>query len=222
MIRAQVLAAALTALLTAACDGLGHAGERPAGTRQVELTVPLDFVSSMGNQATAIQLVAAIVDGGVGLLVHASPAVDPTAQRLLIGYFPVADSFVPLVQASGPGGGSAAGKMLARIRFADGRGNTASLVPRGDHDLDLGTPLFEGSAMTPASSWLSVDDSHDPLLVIDSDGDGTSDLVDTDDDGDSTPDAADTDVDGDGRLDLQQSLAALQDEDADGIPDPLE
>jgi len=222
MKRGRAFAAGLFALLPLACDGLGHAGERPAGTRQVELNVPLEFVASLGNQVTAIQLAAAVVDGSAGLALHTSPAVDPTAQRLLIGYFPAADSFVPLVQSQGPGGADAPGKLLARIRFADGRGNLTSLVPRGDRDLDLGTPRFEGSAAAPAGSWLTVDDSHNPLLVIDSDGDGTSDLVDTDDDGDATPDSDDTDVDGDGRLDQQQSLVALPDADADAIPDPFE
>lgn len=222
MKRGRAYAAGLFALLPLACDGLGHAGERPAGTRQVELTLPLEFVSSLGNQVTAIQLAAAVVDGGAGLALHTSPAVDPTAQRLLIGYFPVADSFVPLIQSQGPGGADAPGTLRAQIRFSDGRGNRVSLVPRGDRDLALGTPQLEGSAATPASSWLTVDDSHNPLLVVDSDGDGTSDLVDTDDDGDATPDSDDTDGDGDGRLDQQQALTALPDADADGIPDAIE
>ncbi|MBN2358885.1 MAG: hypothetical protein JXR83_05485 [Deltaproteobacteria bacterium] len=207
----------LMAPVLGGCDGLGHAGQRPSGTRQVTLTVPVELVSSLGGHVTAVQLAAAVVDGSAGFTLHTSPAVDPAIQTSLIGYFPAAESLVLVVQSGGSGGAGTLGALLAQVRFADGRGGQSTLVPRGGDDLALGRPLYEGTSA--ADGWLTVDDGHNPLAAIDSDGDGTSDLGDDDDDGDGVPDCDDQDLDGDGRIDLQQSLL---DGDGDGIPDIYE
>lgn len=62
-------------------------------------------------------------------------------------------------------------------------------------------------------------ESKNPLATNDTDGDGTPDLDDNNDDNDVTPDDGDEDANGDGIPDLAQTIDALADDDADGIPD---
>jgi glycosidase len=62
-------------------------------------------------------------------------------------------------------------------------------------------------------------ESKNPLATNDTDGDGTPDLDDNNDDNDVTPDEGDEDANGDGTPDVAQTIDALADDDANGIPD---
>jgi len=207
-----------TVLLLVACGPLQGAGDRPPGTRQVVVTVPPELVSALGAQNTGLQLAGVVIADGA-FSMHASPGVDPAVQQRLIAYLPTTTSPTLLVQTLSAAGLSSPGKLLALLRFADGRGGQSSRLPRGDQDLDLGLPLYSGIPVTPASSFLEVDDAYNPLGRIDSDADGTADLMDLDDDGDATPDLDDPDADGDGIEDPQQGLGSLEDANTDGVPD---
>jgi len=204
-----------------ACDTLGGAGGRPEGTRRVTMTIPLELVQALGARATALQLAAVVVRPDGSFSLHTSTSVDPAAEDRLSAYWPVDESYVVVVQSPGAGGAGSPGALAARVSFGDGTGGSATRIPRGTEDLDLGTPAYSPGA-SGAPALLGVDDGHNPLAQVDSDADGTSDLADLDDDEDGTADSADADRDGDGVPDSEQELEALADADADGIPDLFE
>ena len=212
----------LPLLMITACDALTGAGARPEGTREVRLSIPDALVRSLGTRSTPLQLAGVVVRPDGSFSVYTTAAVDPAADAQLSGFWPAQESFSLVVQS--PAGGSAGqpGAMIARVRFQDGLGASAERIPAGGADLDLGTPVFTAGAVGGAGAVLAVEDTHNPLALVDSDGDGASDLVDLDDDEDGADDGADDDRDGDGVLDAEQGLDALADADANGVPDLFE
>lgn len=215
----RALACALL-IVTAGCEVLTGAGERPEGTRQIRLKIPEELTRALGNQVTGVQL-AGVVVNGQEYTVRTSPGIDPATETDLIAYMPGDESPVLIVQTLAAGGANAAGHLIARIEFSDGSA-MVSRIPRGEADLDLGTPTYQGDPGDPSDSVLQVEEARDPLALIDTDQDGASDLIDTDDDGDTIEDSADDDRDGDGIIDLNQMLGSLIDDDENGVPDVLE
>ncbi|MFH1809090.1 MAG: hypothetical protein ABIJ09_10120 [Pseudomonadota bacterium] len=198
-----------------ACDALTGAGQRPAGTRLIQLDLPAELAASLGNQVTGLQL-AAVVVPREQFAFHTSSTIDPSVQLHLQAYLPVGESPVLAVQTPGAGGAGSPGRLVARLTFDDGLGGLSSRLPVNVADLDLGTPGYPGSAR------LVLDDAHNPFALNDRDGDGAPDLTDGDDDGDGSPDAEDGDADGDGVDDALQGWEALSDDDLDGTPDLFE
>lgn len=212
--RGAMAGCAVLLVTTAGCEVLGGAGQRPEGTRRVQVAVPEALRESLGSQVTGMQL-AAVVVPREQFAFHTSPSIDPTEQRTLVAYLPVGESPVLAVQTPGSSAGSP-GRLLARLVFDDGHGGLSSRLPVNVEDLDLGTPLLEGDGS------LQLDASHNPLARNDRDGDATPDLSDDDDDGDGVVDVEDADADGDGVDDALQGWAALPDANADGTPDLFE
>jgi hypothetical protein len=207
------------ALPVLACDVRG--GERPEGVRFVTGTVTIPDKDILGRQVTGLQIAAVALgtpedpdrfDIYPSAVFDAS-RIENARFRALVDeertFFVVLQ--VPSASAGGPG------KLLAVMRFEDGRG-LGTLLPPGSQDIELSTLSVRVGA-TAAESTLVVGDGSNPLAQIDTDGDGVADLSDDDDDGDGIPDAVDTDVGGDGVEDAKQVLAALPDGDGDGIPD---
>lgn len=83
------------------------------------------------------------------------------------------------------------------------------IVTAGATDIKLGMALLFSKLVKPA---------FNPLQMVDTDSDGTSDFDDTDDDDDGISDDVDDDADGDGDLDLDEDL----DTDDDGSPDVVD
>lgn len=208
-------------LASAACDGLGGQGTRPEGTRLLQLSVPIELTRALGTQSTALQLAAVVVRPDGSFTLHTSTAIDPASETRLSAFWPVDESYSIVVQIPSGGGVGRPGGLVAQVRFADGVGGEGARIPAGEVDIDLGSPSYEGAG-APASALLRVDDAHNPLAQVDSDGDGLSDLADGDDDEDGTADEVDEDRDGDGALDADQALGALEDADANGVPDIFE
>jgi len=148
---------------------------------------------------------------------------------------PCAQSVNLVLQVPRTSGGDAPGFWVAAMRFAtdDGGSTLTTLVPRQAADLcgsktnalDLGQvtlTLRSEGLLGSGEITLGKDNSKNPLELLDSDGDGAADLADTDDDDDGQPDIGDPDAQGDAVADTAQTLSALPDQDADGIPDLFE
>ena len=219
------LLAAAPLLLAIGCPGFnGGAGERPEGWRLVQGTLIVPEEDLLGRQITGLQVAGLAIGTAEApdrIDVFGSAVFDASRSTSASFVAPVdgARSFVLLLQvpsASGRGPGS----FLGALSFPNGL-SEATLLPPGTDDIDLGPVLVVPGATRPADNTLKVGDANNPLSQIDTDADDAVDLSDTDDDEDGTPDATDPDVGGDGVEDALQALAALPDEDADGIPDLL-
>lgn len=112
------------------------------------------------------------------------------------------------------GSGNFLGVFLAKVAFpADATGEAlVSIVPPGEEKtiLDLGLVKIDALDRSTNADNLAIPEEN-PLNQIDSDGDGTPDVLDADDDADGVPDAEDDDDDDDGVIDaaLQAELDAL-------------
>ncbi|MBI1947962.1 MAG: hypothetical protein HYS27_19890 [Deltaproteobacteria bacterium] len=218
------------ALVSALLPGLGclgfqgGAGDRPEGFRLVQGTLVVPEEDLLGRQVTGLQIAGiAIVsaEDPVDVGVFGSSVFDASRADAAAFVAPVdgARSFVLVLQvpsASGRGPGS----FLGLLSFLTG-GAEGSLIPPSEDDIDLGPVTVISGDDRPAGNRLKVGDANNPLAQIDTDDDGTMDLADPDDDEDGTPDASDTDTGDDGVDDAAQTLAALPDEDGDGVPDLL-
>lgn len=97
----------------------------------------------------------------------------------------------------------------------DRRDDWGDIIPpiEGIHDGRNWTTL--GQAMWSAGCR--------PVVIADTDNDGTPDIADPDTDGDRVPDTADTDDDGDGTTDTQDpDESTTTDTDGDTVPDPVD
>lgn len=211
--------------LAAGCIGFtGGAGDRPEGFRLVQGTLAVPEEDLLGRQITGLQIAGLAIgtaDDVEDIDVFGSAVFDASRAASAAFVAPVdgARSFVVILQvpsASSRGPGS----FLGVLTFATGAGD-ATLVPPGVDDIDLGTVSVVTGDTRPGGNRLNAGEANNPLAQIDSDDDGSADLSDTDDDDDGTVDASDTDTGNDGVDDAAQTLGALADEDADGVPDVL-
>ena len=207
------------------CPGFeGGAGQRPEGFRLVQGTLVVPEEDLLGRQVTGLQVAALALgraDDPEAIDVFGSAVFDASRAAAAAFVAPVdgARSFVVLLQvpsASGRGPGS----FLGALTFSNGAGE-GTLLPPGLDDIDLGPVSVVPGTARPADNVLKVGDANNPLSQLDTDDDGTADLFDTDDDEDGTPDLADADNGDDGVDDAAQTLAALPDENGDGVPDLL-
>lgn len=247
--RKRRAAAAVIALTTAACgtsfsgsDDLTGEGRRLISGRMrtpdpaifQRQPIALELVGAALN-ATEPEPLIAFANG-----VPFSPAGNgdqPVSFRLAL---PVDRAFTLFFQVptDGPNG---VGRLIAPVRFAkDASGaltdvlsgrTGASAAPLSDIDLgvvDITVASAPGSDKVCDETTTCVrtyqviagdGDSKNPLAVNDTDGDGTPDLDDNNDDNDVTPDDGDEDANGDDIRDDAQTIDALADEDANGLPD---
>jgi hypothetical protein len=212
--------------LLAACGTFtGGQGDRPQGFRLVTGTLLIPEEDLLGRQVTGLQIAAIAIgkpDAPGVVDVFPSAIFDPSRVENAAFVAPVDGerSFVLILQVPSQSG-RGPGAFLGVLEFADGRGGTTTLVPKGLDDIDLGAVSVKSGPDAPADNVLEVGDANNPLGQIDTDDDGAPDLSDDDDDGDETPDASDLDLGGDGVEDASQILRSLPDSDQDGIPDVL-
>lgn len=220
-----VLGSCLALATTPGCLGFeGGAGERPEGYRLVQGTLVVPEEDLLGRQVTGLQIAGIAIgtaDDAAAIDVFGSAVFDAsrTAAAAFVAPIDGARSFVLILQVPSPSG-RGPGSFLGLLTFLDG-GAERTVIPPSEHDLDLAAVTVIPGDHRPAGNRLKAGDANNPLAQIDTDDDGTVDLSDTDDDEDGTPDTADTDTGDDGVDDAQQSLAALPDEDGDGVPDLL-
>jgi len=220
--------AALAALLsTTGCVEFAGQGARPDGHRLVSGKLRLPDDGIVGRQVTGLQIAAIAVslDESLSTVVEVFPSdvFDPAVNRGETAFTLTVDarrSFNLVLQVP-RGGGTGPGSYLGGLYFSSGAGGDSSLVPHGVTDLALGVVEAVENAASTADNRLLVDESRNPLALVDSDGDGTVDLVDEDDDSDEIADVNDDDVAGDEVPDVLQTLVGL-DADGDGVPDLLE
>jgi hypothetical protein len=209
----------------AGCPSIsGGSGARPEGHRLLEGRVRLSEDLNIGRQGAGVQLAAAVVsevEGEPTLSLFTSDVLPPDKGRAVAFALSVPKglAFHLLLQAPGPGRGP--GPWLGLLRFADGNGREVSLIPAGG-DLDFGVLEALENGPGVQDNTLVISSAHNPLGQLDSDGDGTPDLVDDDDDGDGVPDLSDPDVAGDDIDDIFQELSFLPDSDGDGVPDAFD
>jgi len=214
---------ALAALLTTltGCDGFtGGAGDKPEGFRLVEGRLSLPDEDLLGRQVTGLQVAALHLDADGGVTAFPSAVFDPSTQRAEAAFVATVpgDLDVVLVLQVPSASQRGPGAFLAAF-VADGG---EQLVPRGEDDLALGVLSVARGARVPADTTLVGGAGAIPAAQTDSDGDGLTNDRDDDDDGDDIADGADDDVAGDGVADALQGLAALPDDDSDGVPDALQ
>lgn len=211
------IGAVVTATLAIACVQPAHtAGSKPPGSRLLSGALDPSTAAQIGPETTGVQISAVAIGTKVNpkrVDLFGSDVLDASHPASFANVVDGTRSFVVILQIP-TGAANGAGRFLGVLHFGDGRGGDTTLLPPGTDDIELGTILL-------ANGTLTVDDADNPLGQIDTDKDGTPDLVDTDDDGDGTPDATDDDVGGDGVPDAQQVLDAT-DANGDGIPDELE
>jgi hypothetical protein len=173
----------------------------------------------LGRQVTGLQLAALHLDAAGGVTAFPSDVFDPSVQRSEASFVATVGGGVDVVlvlqvpSASQIGAGSFLGVFVSD----DG----ATLVPRGEDDVNLGLVSVATGQRKPADTTLSSA-AASPIEQTDTDGDGVSNAIDDDDDDDGIADANDTDVAGDGIDDVLQVLAALADADDDGVADVLQ
>lgn len=218
----------LVGLLCGCPSLVGGQGSVPEGHRLISGWVKLPEDGIVGRQVTGLQVAAvAVVDEADGRVpkLFVSDVFDPADRRQAASFalavpFEHASSIVLMVpSASGRGPGS----YLGALRFSTGYGKETALLPHGEETLDLGVlRAIDGDPASAADNRLEVESASHPLGQVHHDDDGVSDLLDDDDDDDGVLDAVDEDVAGDGIEDALQSIDALPDEDASGIPDAFE
>ncbi|MCC7073457.1 MAG: hypothetical protein IT383_19250 [Deltaproteobacteria bacterium] len=222
---ARALALLVCAAASAGCIGFhGGAGDRPEGFRLVQGTLVVPEEDLLGRQVTGLQMAGIAIgtaDDTARIDVFGSDVFDASRAATAAFVAPVdgARSFVVILQVPSPSS-RGPGSLLGVLTFANGAGDT-TLIPPGEDDIDLGAVSVVTGDARPADNRLKAGEANNPLAQIDSDDDGSADLSDPDDDGDDTPDDSDTDTGNDGVDDAAQALAALADEDADGVPDLL-
>lgn len=209
------LALLVLAALSVGCVRPANGGERPDGFRFLTGSVQIPDEDLLGRQVTGLQVAAIAIGDGVDVFPSAvfdGSRIETSRFAALVAHDRafVAVLQVPSATTSGPG------TLVAVLRFNSGNGET-TLVPPGDEDIELGTLTID-----VASKTLVVSDAHNPAAQVDTDDDGSVDVLDPDDDGDDTPDISDPDANGDGVDDATQLLTSLPDEDSDGTPDLLE
>lgn len=219
-------AMSVTGVLGAGCQNFGENGTRE-GFRTIQGTLILPDDGILGRQVTGLQIAAVTVENNANNNGQKTPVfftsnVFNPASRNESSVFaveiPTAAAVnlvlqVPSASLNGPG------DYLGVLRFDDGQQLT-TLLPAGGGNIQLGSVRAdEGNPNTASDNVLSIDVSGNPLGQMDSNQDGTSDLLDDDDDGDGTADTVDADVAGDGVDDVAQILQALPDIDVNGIPD---
>jgi hypothetical protein len=206
--------------LAGGCPALtGGAGDRPEGFRLVEGSLTLPDEDLLGRQVTGLQIAALHVDADGAIIPFVSDVFDPAVVRAEAAFVvpvPAALDHVLVLQVP-TAGGQGAGAFLGQLRFED-----ATLVPRGDEDLNLGAVQVVAGVAAPADTSLVPGPGGSPLQQTDSDNDGVANANDDDDDDDGTGDGSDADVAGDGVDDAGQVLAALPDDDGDQVPDALQ
>ncbi len=224
-LRARALGPAMVLIAGTGCIGFaGSAGDRPEGFRLVQGTLVVPEEDLLGRHVTGLQIAGLAIgtaDDAERVDVFGSAVFDASRAASAAFVAPVdgARSFVVILQvpsASGRGPGS----FLGVLAFESGAGE-GTVVPPGEDDIDLGAVTVTTGDARPAGNRLVAGEAHNPLAQIDTDGDGSADLSDPDDDEDGAADTGDADTGNDGVDDVLQTLAALPDADADGVPDLL-
>lgn len=231
--RALAVIAAAIMLLVAGCPGFAGNGARPDGYRLLSGTLSLPDDGIVGRQVTALQFVAVGLVGETDdegntttrLAVDTSNLFDPGVRREESSWVlpvEVASSFNLVLQVPSSSG-RGPGEFLAVLSFDNGRGTSTTLVPWGLTDIDLGeVRAIDPDPTQVVDNRLEVGLGQNPLGQVDTDGDGTSDLLDDDDDGDGVVDEADPDAANDKVDDVYQVLSGMDDANADGVPDLFE
>jgi hypothetical protein len=211
------IGAVFTSAIAVACAQPAHtAGAKPEGSRLISGAVDPSTAAQIGPETTGVQIAAVAIgtkENPKRIDLFGSDVLDASHPASFANVVDGTRSFVVILQIP-TGAANGAGRFLGVLHFGDGRGGDATLLPPGTDDITLGTIQLNGAILT-------VDDADNPLGQIDTDKDGTPDLIDTDDDGDGIPDAQDPDNGNDGVPDAQQLLDPT-DANGDGIPDQLE
>jgi len=234
------LVRALPLLLLAAACGGADPGAAPDGVRVVTGRLLPPDAALFSRMQVALQFAAVALDARESsplVDLHVGPAFNPGAnggQPVTFNLaLPADQTFVLFFQVP-VDSGQRLGRLAARITFAkNGAGDLATLLPGrlSDggpvSDLDLGVVNIESVRASEGMdgshvATLGSGGSSNPLAQNDVDGDGVPDVDDADDDDDLVPDEGDTDANGDDVPDDQQTLEALQDDNANDVPDLFE
>ncbi len=216
----KISTAAVLACFVSACAGFsGEAGDKPEGTRLIEGRLQVPDEDFLGRQVTGLQLAALHLDAEGGVTAFPSDVFDPSAQRSEASFVATVGGGVDVVLVLQVPSASqiGAGAFLGVFVSDDG----ATLVPRGEDDVNLGLVSVATGQRKPADTTL-LSAASSPAAQTDTDADGVANATDDDDDDDGIVDVNDTDVAGDGVDDALQVLAALPDANADGVADVLQ
>jgi len=229
---------ALIGAIGCACAG-SPAGGIPEGSRLI--TARVSLVGDAGSgQRRAMQAVAVfarpVSDCGEAVRVgQAGPDRTVSVCAIFGEPFDPGDAGEPmrlvvpcdvtvnvLVQHLASSDGQTPGDVVAVLAFANGAGETTTLIPREmgsaiapacrDSELLATNVIDMGEISIPADGTGEqvivggTEGGTNPLATVDTDGDEVSNLADGDDDDDSIVDELDDDDDGDGAADAAQSF----------------